>query len=44
MEFEIGDVLIIEPMDEHSVVNETDKDYIYLAFKYNYDSKDIYWK
>lgn len=44
MKFEIGDVLIIEPMDEHSVVNETDKDYVYLAFKYNYDPKDIYWK
>ncbi len=42
--FEIGDILIIEPMDEHSVVNQTNKDYLYLAFKYNYDPKDIYWK
>ncbi|MBI3984436.1 MAG: cupin domain-containing protein [Candidatus Levybacteria bacterium] len=43
-EFGIGDILIIGPMDEHCVVNRTNKDYLYLAFKYNYDSKDIYWK
>ena len=41
--FEIGDVLIIEPNDKHCVVNDTKKDYLYLAFKFNYQSEDSYW-
>lgn len=44
MIFEIGDVLVIEPFDKHTVVNDTLLDYIYLAFKIDYDSKDIYWE
>ncbi len=36
------DVLVIEPNDKHTVVNETDKDYIYICFKINYVSNDFY--
>ena len=39
----IGDCLIIEPMDKHTVINESEKDYIYLAFKINYAENDLYW-
>ncbi len=41
---EIGDVLVIEPNDEHYVMNDTKEDYLYLAFKFNYSSDDSYWK
>jgi len=41
--FDIGDVLVIEPNDEHYVTNDTKEDYIYLAFKFNYNSNDLYW-
>ncbi len=43
MSFRKGDVLVIEPFDKHIVFNNTDKDYIYLAFKFNYSSDDSYW-
>lgn len=39
----IGDVLAIEPFDKHTAVNNSHKDYIYLALKINYDPNDIYW-
>ncbi len=42
--FEMGDTLVIEPNDEHFVMNDTEEDYIYLAFKFNYDQSDLYWK
>lgn len=42
-EFEIGDVLVIEPLDQHEVVNNTAFDYVYLACKYNYEEDDSYW-
>lgn len=41
--FEIGDTLVIEPNDKHFVMNDTKEDYIYLAFKFNYDTTDLYW-
>jgi len=41
--FNIGDVLVIEPFDKHIVVNNTKEDYLYVAFKYDYDPKDFYW-
>lgn len=41
--FEIGDTLVIEPNDRHFVINDTKEDYIYLAFKFNYDTSDLYW-
>lgn len=43
-EFEIGDILVIEPLDKHEVTNNTSSDYKYMAFKYNYEEKDTYWK
>jgi len=39
----VGDCLVIEPMDKHTVINESEKDYIYLAFKINYTENDLYW-
>ena len=42
-EFEIGDVLVIEPNDRHYVMNNTTEDYVYIAFKFNYDSEDLHW-
>lgn len=44
MEFEIGEILVIEPGDRHEVINETQNDYLYIAFKYNYDVDDLYWE
>lgn len=41
--FKIGDVLVIEPFDKHEVINDSNKDYIYLAFKYDYNPNDFYW-
>lgn len=38
-----GDVLLIEPGDRHIVVNDTDKDFLYIAFKLNYEESDSYW-
>jgi quercetin dioxygenase-like cupin family protein len=40
---EIGDITVVEPNDKHIVTNNTDEDFLYLAFKINYDEKDIYW-
>lgn len=44
MTFDIGDILVIEPLDNHLTANDSLEDYIYLAFKYNYDPSDIYWQ
>ncbi len=41
--FEIGDTIIIKPNDRHYVMNDTEEDYVYLAFKFNYDPEDLYW-
>jgi quercetin dioxygenase-like cupin family protein len=43
-EFEVGDVLVIEPGDVHSTKNDTSEDYVYLAFKFKYDPQDLYWE
>jgi len=40
---ESGDVLVIGPNDKHSVVNSSDEDFVYIAFKLNYDPDDFYW-
>jgi len=42
MSFKKGDVLVIEPLDKHTIINNTKEDYIYLAFKFNYDPNDSY--
>jgi len=36
-------LLVIEPNDKHIVVNNTDRDYVYLVFKVNYESSDLIW-
>ena len=39
----VGDVLIIEPNDVHTVGNDTEEDYVYLCFKTDYtDQSDFY--
>ncbi len=39
----VGDVLIIQPNDVHTVGNDTDEDYVYLCFKVDYtDQSDFY--
>lgn len=35
---------MIEPWDMHEVRNESDTDYIYMAFKLNYAQEDLYWE
>lgn len=40
---EIGDVLVVEPNDKHTVINESGENYLYVAFKINYDEKDLFW-
>ena len=42
--FKKGEILVIEPFDKHEVVNNTTKDYLYLAFKLDSDANDLYWK
>jgi len=38
-----GDIIVVQPMDEHEVVNNTDSDFLYMAYKFNYDAEDLYW-
>lgn len=40
--FGTGEVLVIEPNDRHEVVNDSTRDYKYLAFKLNYEEGDSY--
>jgi len=40
---EADDVLVIEPGDKHIAVNESDQDFLYMAFKMNYQEDDIVW-
>jgi len=39
----VGDIIVVEPNDKHITVNDSDKDFLYMAFKVNYDEKDSYW-
>lgn len=43
VEIRADDVLVVEPGDVHTAVNETGKDFLYMAFKYNYSEDDIFW-
>lgn len=43
-EFQVGEILVIEPEDRHTVVNNTKEDYLYLAFKVDYSVDDLYWE
>ena len=38
----IWDILVIEPNDAHTVINESDDKYLYIAFKVNYAPDDLY--
>lgn len=38
-----GDIIVVEPYDKHIVTNNTESDFLYLAFKVNYDESDCYW-
>jgi len=40
----VGDILVIEPGDIHSTINDTNEKYLYLCFKIDYDSNDLYWE
>lgn len=40
---EKDDVLTIDPRDKHIAINESNKDFLYIVFKYNYNEDDIYW-
>jgi len=37
------DVLVIEPLDKHIAINESSEDFLYMAFKFEYDEKDSFW-
>lgn len=37
------DILVLEPGDKHIAVNESGEDYLYIAFKFNYDENDSFW-
>lgn len=39
----VGDIIVIEPHDKHIVTNDTDNDFLYMAFKVNFDEEDCYW-
>jgi mannose-6-phosphate isomerase-like protein (cupin superfamily) len=43
IEVKVDDVLVVEPGDIHTAVNETGKDFLYMAFKFNYYEEDIFW-
>lgn len=44
LEVKTGDVLVLEPMDRHITVNNTDKDFTYLCFKINFVEGDSIWE
>lgn len=43
VEVDVDDVLVVEPGDRHMAVNETNEDFLYMAFKLDYDEKDFFW-
>lgn len=38
----LGDVLIVEPNDVHAVRNDSDQDFRYVAFKFDWEDGDYY--
>ena len=40
---EPDDVLTVDPGDKHIAINESNKDFLYMVFKYNYSEEDMYW-
>lgn len=43
IEMKTDDVLVVEPFDVHTAVNQTEKDLVYMAFKFNYEESDLIW-
>lgn len=43
IEVSTDDVLVIEPGDRHVAINESGKDFLYMAFKLNYEEDDMVW-
>ena len=41
---EKGDVLVVEPNDIHRAGNESDEDFVYVAFKFNYSTDDSFYE
>lgn len=39
-----GDVLLVEPGDVHAIVNDSEEDLLYVAFKTNYVKDDLFWE
>lgn len=37
------DILVVEPFDRHIAVNESGEDFLYMAFKINYEEGDMVW-
>lgn len=38
-----GDIIVVEPNDKHTVVNDQKGDFLYMAFKLNYEKGDLFW-
>lgn len=38
-----GDTLLCEPGEVHGVVNDTDKDFLFVVFKIDAKDDDMYW-
>jgi quercetin dioxygenase-like cupin family protein len=43
IDIKTGDIIVIEPNDYHEVGNNTNEDFLYMAFKLNYKEDDLYW-
>jgi mannose-6-phosphate isomerase-like protein (cupin superfamily) len=43
VDLKVDDVLVIEPLDKHEVRNDSNEDFLYMAFKFNYESDDLIW-
>jgi quercetin dioxygenase-like cupin family protein len=42
IDLEVGDVLVVEPNDLHEVSNEGVEDFLYIAFKHNWEENDYF--
>ena len=39
-----GDIIVVEPDEKHIVTNNTESDFLYIAFKANWSEDDIVWE
>lgn len=42
IDLSVGDTLVVEPNDVHSTRNDSDEDFLYVAFKFDWDDGDYY--